>query len=54
VEVSDDGVGGASTASGSGLDGLRARVEALGGRFAVVSGVGEGTTVTAAIPATPA
>src|SRR4051812_10229123 len=53
VEVGDDGVGGASTASGSGLDGLRARVEALGGRFAVASAVGQGTTVAAAIPATP-
>jgi signal transduction histidine kinase len=54
VEVSDDGAGGASAAAGSGLQGLRDRVEALGGRFGLVSSAGRGTTVTAAIPATPA
>jgi signal transduction histidine kinase len=29
-------------------------VEAIGGRFTLVSGTGQGTTVVAAIPATPA
>jgi signal transduction histidine kinase len=54
VEVTDDGVGGATAAPGSGLQGLRDRVEAVGGRFTVVSGAGDGTAVVAAIPATPA
>jgi signal transduction histidine kinase len=54
MEVSDDGVGGATATPGSGLQGLRDRVEAVGGRFALVSTAGEGTMVTAALPATPA
>ena len=51
VEVSDDGVGGADTALGSGLRGLADRVEALGGRFELVSPGGSGTTVRAELPA---
>jgi signal transduction histidine kinase len=51
VEVEDDGVGGASAEVGSGLAGLIARVEALGGRFEVRSPAGEGTLVRAEIPA---
>jgi signal transduction histidine kinase len=50
VEVSDDGVGGADPAGGSGLRGLLDRVSALGGTFEVDSQPGEGTTVRAAIP----
>jgi signal transduction histidine kinase len=50
VEVSDDGVGGADASVGSGLRGLRDRVEALGGRLEVDSPVGAGTTVRARIP----
>ncbi len=50
VEVSDDGVGGADASAGSGLRGLRDRVEALGGRLEVDSPVGAGTTVRARIP----
>jgi signal transduction histidine kinase len=50
VEVSDDGVGGADPASGSGLRGLGDRVSALGGRLDVDSPEGEGTTIRAAIP----
>jgi signal transduction histidine kinase len=50
VEVSDDGRGGAVERVGSGLDGLRERVEALGGAFDVTSRPGEGTRVTAHIP----
>jgi signal transduction histidine kinase len=50
VEVSDDGVGGASVDSGSGLRGLEDRVAALEGRFRVMSPPGEGTTVEASIP----
>ena len=50
VEVSDDGVGGADPAAGSGLRGLLDRVSALGGTLEVDSGPGRGTTVRAAIP----
>ncbi|WP_428844591.1 sensor histidine kinase [Mycolicibacterium hodleri] len=53
IEVADDGVGGAtSEAGGSGLVGLRDRVEAVSGRLAVSSPPGEGTTLTARIPRT--
>ena len=50
VRVSDDGVGGADPAGGSGLRGLADRVEALEGRLAVISPQGAGTTVSAEIP----
>ncbi len=49
VLVGDDGCGGAEPA-GSGLAGLRARVEALDGRLAVRSPAGQGTVLEAAIP----
>jgi signal transduction histidine kinase len=45
--VADDGVGGAEADGGSGLLGLRDRVEALGGRLTVDSPRGEGTTIAA-------
>jgi signal transduction histidine kinase len=51
VEVSDDGRGGAVERVGSGLDGLRERVESRGGAFSVTSLPGEGTRVLAQIPA---
>ncbi|GAA1282750.1 hypothetical protein GCM10009609_54220 [Pseudonocardia aurantiaca] len=50
VRVRDDGRGGASFAHGSGLVGLKDRVEALGGRFGVQSVPGAGTTVQAELP----
>jgi signal transduction histidine kinase len=50
VEVSDDGVGGADAAAGSGLRGLADRVEALGGSLEVVSPAGAGTSLRAGIP----
>jgi signal transduction histidine kinase len=53
VEIADDGVGGAVATPGSGLQGLCDRVEAVGGRFTLESNTGRGTTVYAAIPATP-
>jgi signal transduction histidine kinase len=53
VEVADDGIGGASASAGSGLCGLAARVEALGGRLEVDSALGRGTTVRASIPCAP-
>jgi len=50
VEVSDDGIGGANPAAGTGLRGLSDRVAALDGDFRVKSLAGEGTTVRASIP----
>ena len=49
VRISDDGRGGASP-SGSGLLGLRDRVEALGGRLGVRSPPGGGTQIDARLP----
>jgi signal transduction histidine kinase len=50
VEVSDDGVGGADPAAGTGLRGLADRVEALGGRLRVESPQRGGTRVEAVLP----
>jgi len=50
VQVSDDGVGGANPANGSGLRGLSDRVAALDGRLELTSANGDGTTVRATIP----
>jgi signal transduction histidine kinase len=52
VRVRDDGVGGADAAGGSGLIGLRDRVEALGGIMAVDSPPRRGTSIVAEIPLT--
>jgi signal transduction histidine kinase len=52
VEVTDNGVGGADPAAGSGLRGIADRVEALNGRLQVMSPVGGGTTVRAELPRT--
>ncbi|MGH3844421.1 MAG: sensor histidine kinase [Pseudonocardiaceae bacterium] len=52
LSVRDDGVGGADPARGSGLLGLRDRVEAIGGRVTVTSPAGDGTMLFAHIPAT--
>jgi signal transduction histidine kinase len=49
IAVSDDGAGGAD-ASGSGLRGLRQRIEALDGRLTVTSPAGGPTKVEAVIP----
>jgi PAS domain S-box-containing protein len=50
VAVEDDGMGGAAFDGGSGLYGLRDRVETLAGRFRVESGAGVGTTLRAELP----
>ncbi len=50
VEVSDDGIGGATPGGGSGLRGLADRVEALGGRLTISSPPGRGTSLRAEIP----
>jgi signal transduction histidine kinase len=48
--ISDDGVGGAHAAGGSGLIGLIDRVEALGGRLALDSPPGRGTAISIELP----
>jgi signal transduction histidine kinase len=52
ASVRDDGVGGADSGAGSGLAGLRDRVEALGGRFTIASAGNEGTSVSIELPLT--
>ncbi|WP_043718359.1 sensor domain-containing protein [Kutzneria sp. 744] len=50
VEVTDDGAGGASEQDGSGLSGIRRRVEAHDGAFALTSPVGGPTVLTVSLP----
>ena len=50
LSVTDDGVGGADPARGSGLVGLKDRVEAIGGTLTVQSRPGEGTRLAAELP----
>jgi signal transduction histidine kinase len=50
VRVRDDGVGGADPATGTGLRGLRDRVDALDGDLEIDSPPGGGTTVTVEVP----
>ncbi|HEY2264711.1 MAG TPA: GAF domain-containing sensor histidine kinase [Streptosporangiaceae bacterium] len=50
VRVRDDGAGGADPLRGSGLVGLKDRIEALGGTFSVHSPAGHGTTVSCELP----
>ena len=50
VRITDDGVGGADPSTGSGLTGLRDRVEALGGSLTVRSPRGRGTSLDVRLP----
>jgi signal transduction histidine kinase len=52
VLVRDDGTGGADFTRGTGLQGLKDRVEALGGRFSLRSPHGAGTTLRTEFPLT--
>jgi signal transduction histidine kinase len=51
IDVSDDGIGGADAAQGSGLRGIADRVAALDGRVRLDSPPGKGTLVRAELPA---
>jgi signal transduction histidine kinase len=50
LSIRDDGVGGAEPSRGSGLTGLRDRIEALAGRIKIESPSGSGTLVEVEIP----
>jgi signal transduction histidine kinase len=50
LEIRDDGVGGADHGRGTGLIGLKDRVEALGGRIVVESAPDRGTSLVVTIP----
>jgi signal transduction histidine kinase len=50
LSISDDGIGGAVTGGGSGLIGLKDRVEAVSGRLEVSSPADGGTTLDVTIP----
>jgi signal transduction histidine kinase len=50
ADIEDDGVGGADAARGTGLTGLRDRIEALGGWLTVSERAGHGTRIVAAVP----
>jgi signal transduction histidine kinase len=50
VKVRDDGRGGADPAGGSGLLGLKDRVEAIGGTMRLTSPPGAGTSLSIELP----
>jgi len=52
LSIQDDGIGGADTRNGSGLIGLKDRVEVLGGHMKITSHPGSGTTLHISIPLT--
>jgi signal transduction histidine kinase len=54
LTIRDNGTGGADPARGSGLVGLKDRVAAVGGTLTVRSRLGEGTTLLAEFPVSPA
>jgi signal transduction histidine kinase len=52
VSIQDDGIGGADSSKGSGLIGLKDRVEVLGGYMTVINPPGSGTALHVTIPLT--
>ena len=53
LSIRDDGIGGADPGRGSGIIGLKDRVEALGGTISVMSPPGHGTALHIQLPADP-
>jgi glucose-6-phosphate-specific signal transduction histidine kinase len=53
LTIRDDGTGGADPAGGSGLIGVRDRVQALSGSIEVNSRPGEGTAIVVELPLQP-
>jgi signal transduction histidine kinase len=54
LAIRDDGRGGADPSRGTGITGLKDRVEALGGTISVLSPPGHGTTLHVRLPLPPA
>ena len=52
LSIRDDGIGGADSRKGSGLVGLKDRVEVLGGHMTITSPPGSGTSLYISIPVT--
>jgi signal transduction histidine kinase len=50
IVIRDNGVGGVVDCEHGGIDGMRHRVQELGGRFQIISPVGVGTTMKASVP----
>ena len=50
LEISDDGRGGADPGRGTGLQGLRDRIDAIGGQLVVESPIGSGTRLAVRLP----
>jgi signal transduction histidine kinase len=50
LSIQDDGIGGADFQKGSGLIGLKDRVEVVGGRMGITSPAGSGTLINMTIP----
>jgi signal transduction histidine kinase len=53
LEIRDDGVGGADPRRGTGLIGLKDRVDTLGGTISFASPAGAGTAIRVQLPADP-
>jgi signal transduction histidine kinase len=53
LEIFDDGIGGADPQRGTGLIGLKDRVDTLGGTFSLSSSAGAGTTICLKLPVHP-
>jgi signal transduction histidine kinase len=53
LQVRDDGVGGVDPSRGSGILGLKDRVEALGGSISIASPAGRGTALSLLLPTEP-
>jgi signal transduction histidine kinase len=53
LEIKDDGVGGADPGQGTGLIGLKDRIDSLGGTISLASPAGAGTTIRVRLPASP-
>ena len=51
LSIRDDGIGGADPGRGTGITGLKDRVDALGGTISVLSPPGHGTTLHVRLPA---
>ena len=50
LSIRDDGIGGADSRKGSGIIGLKDRIDVLGGKMTVNSPVGSGTAIDVTIP----